>query len=70
MQLLFYRIEQLRFANNPIDEIIEIKNEMLEIEKEQMQHWFRLGMHLVEGSLWKPSDKFQEHFTEKYKGNS
>jgi hypothetical protein len=37
MQLLFYRIEQLRFANNPIDKIMEIKNEMLEIEKEQIQ---------------------------------
>ena len=43
MQLLFYRIEQLRFANNPIDEIMEIKNEMLEIEKEQIQQAFALG---------------------------
>jgi hypothetical protein len=36
MQLLFYRIEQLRFAKNPIDKIMEIENEMLQIEKDEI----------------------------------
>jgi hypothetical protein len=40
-----------------------------EMGKEQMKHWFRLGMHLVEGSLWKPSDKFEENYNETYGGN-
>ena len=40
-----------------------------EMEKEQMQHWFGLGMHLVEGKLWKPIDKFEENFNETYGGN-
>jgi hypothetical protein len=34
MQELFYRIEQLRFAKNPIDEIMMIRLQMLEKEKE------------------------------------
>ena len=40
-----------------------------EMEKEQMQHWFGLGMHLVEGRIWKPIDKFEENFNETYGGN-
>ena len=40
-----------------------------EMEKEQMQHWFGLGMQLVEGRLWKPIDKFEENFNETYGGN-
>ena len=34
MQELFYRIEQLRFAKNPIDELMMIRLQMLEKEKE------------------------------------
>ena len=34
MQQLFYRIEQLRFAKNPIDELMMIRLQMLEKEKE------------------------------------
>ncbi len=36
MQELFYRVEQLRFAKNPIDELMMIRLEMLEKEKEVM----------------------------------
>ena len=42
---------------------------LLEMEKEQMEYWFGLGMHLVEGRLWKPIDKFEENFNETYGGN-
>ena len=42
---------------------------LLEMEKEQMEYWFVLGMHLVEGRLWKPIDKFEENFNETYGGN-
>jgi hypothetical protein len=49
-----------------LDKIFEQAKEM---EKEQMQHWFGLGMHLVEGRLWKPIDKFEENFNETYGGN-
>ena len=48
---------------------IEILDQAKEMEKEQMQHWFGLGMHLVEGRLWKPIDKFEENFNETYGGN-
>jgi hypothetical protein len=48
---------------------IEILEQAKEMEKEQMQHWFGLGMHLVEGRLWKPIDKFEENFNETYGGN-
>lgn len=34
MQQLFYRIEQLLFAKNPIDELMMIRLQMLEKEKE------------------------------------
>ena len=36
MQELFYRVEQLRFAKNPIDELMMIRLEMLDKEKEVM----------------------------------
>jgi hypothetical protein len=48
---------------------IEILDQAKEMEKEQMQHWFGLGMHLVEGRLWKPIDKFEENFKKTYGGN-
>jgi hypothetical protein len=51
-----------------IDHQEEIR-EAKEMEKEQMKHWFELGMHLVEGRLWKPVDKFEENFNETYGGN-
>ena len=34
MQQLFHRIEQLRFAKNPIDELMMIRLEMLEKEED------------------------------------
>ena len=34
MQEIFYRIEQLRFAKNPIDELMMIRLQMLEKEKQ------------------------------------
>jgi hypothetical protein len=43
MQLLFHRIEQLRFAKNPIDKIMEIENEMLQIEKEEIVKGVNFG---------------------------
>jgi len=51
-----------------VEELHDLYNQAKEIEKENMQYWFRLGMHLVEGSLYKPSDKFEEYYQEKYEG--
>ena len=48
---------------------IDIHQQAKEMEREQMKHWFGLGMHLVEGKLWKPIDKFEENFNETYGGN-
>ena len=44
MQELFYRIEQLRFAKNPIDELMMIKLQMLEKEKEVIQRAYKQGV--------------------------
>ena len=35
IQELFHRVEQLRFAKNPIDELMKIEIQMLEKEKQQ-----------------------------------
>ena len=51
------------------DEIEKLLNTFQEMEKQEMKHWFRGGMHLVEESLWKPSDKFEEIYNEIYGGN-
>ena len=40
-----------------------------DMEEQQAKYWFKLGMSLVEGHLWKPSDKFQEYYTKKYGDN-
>jgi hypothetical protein len=37
MQELFYRIEQLRFAKNPIDKIMMIRLQMLEKEEDLLE---------------------------------
>jgi uncharacterized protein HemY len=39
------------------------------MHKEEMEHFFKMGMSLVEGRLWKPIDKFDEAYNETYKGN-
>jgi len=41
MQELFHRIEQLRFAKNPIDELMMIRLQMLEKEKEVMDKIYK-----------------------------
>jgi hypothetical protein len=62
-----YQVEQQGITHYfSLREILEQAKEM---EKKQMQHWFGLGMHLVEGRLWKPIDKFEENFNETYGGN-
>ena len=64
---------QVEIDNKDMGEIpmwlYEFIEQAKEMEKEQMQHWFGLGMHLVEGRLWKPIDKFEENFNETYGGN-
>jgi hypothetical protein len=41
-----------------------------EMEKEQAQHWFKFGMLLVEGHLWKPMDKFEQYYNENNEQNN
>jgi hypothetical protein len=52
-----------------VKRISDIEKQAKEMEKQEMKHWFRGGMHLVEESLWKPSDKFEEIYNEIYGGN-
>ena len=40
------------------------------MHKEEMEHFFKRGMFLVEGRLWKPIDKFEENYKETYGGNN
>jgi hypothetical protein len=40
MQELFHRVEQLRFAKNPIDELMKIEIQMLEKEEEMIVRSF------------------------------
>ena len=39
------------------------------MHKEEMEHFFKRGMFLVEGCLWKPIDKFDEYYKETFKNN-
>lgn len=39
------------------------------MHKEEMEHFFKRGMFLVEGRLWKPIDKFEENYNETFGGN-
>ena len=36
------------------------------MHKEEMEHFFKMGMSLVEGRLWKPIDKFEEAYNETF----
>jgi hypothetical protein len=38
------------------------------MHKEEMEHFFKMGMSLVEGRLWKPIDKFEEAYNETFGG--
>ena len=40
------------------------------MHKEEMEHFFKRGMFLVEGHLWKPTDKFEENYNETFGGNN
>lgn len=43
---------------------------MLDKEKAQSQHWFKFGMLLVDGHLWKPLDKFEQYYNENHEQNN
>ena len=59
MQELFHRIEQLRFAKNPIDELMMIRLQMLEKEKEVIIEAFHEGMR-CQG--WDPNRGIAEEY--------
>ena len=40
------------------------------MHKEEMEHFFKRGMFLVEGRLWKPIDKFEENYNETYENKT
>jgi uncharacterized protein HemY len=62
-----YLLENLHFKDSlKWAEVIEKANAM---HKEEMEHFFKMGMSLVEGRLWKPIDKFDEAYNETYGGN-
>jgi len=44
-------------------------NKAKAMHKEEIEHFFKMGMSLVEGRLWKPIDKFDEAYNETYGGN-
>jgi hypothetical protein len=59
MQELFHRIEQLRFAKNPIDELMMIRLQMLEKEKAVIIEAFHEGMR-CQG--WDPNRGIAEEY--------
>ncbi len=59
MQELFYRVEQLRFAKSPIDELMMIRLQMLEKEKEVIMDAFHEGMR-CQG--WGPNRGIAEEY--------
>jgi len=40
------------------------------MHKQEMEHFFKRGMFLVEGRLWKPIDKFEENYNETYENKT
>lgn len=36
------------------------------MHKEEMEDFFKKGMFLVEGHLWKPIDKFEENYNQRF----
>ena len=62
MQQIFYRIEQLRFAKNPIDELMMIRLEMLEKEKEVMSQVY------ADGGDWDevPQPRFKNYYNQTF----
>jgi hypothetical protein len=53
-----------------VSDYMELKQQANEMEKEQAQHWFKFGMLLVEGHLWKPMDKFEQYYNENHEQNN
>jgi hypothetical protein len=58
------------FLTGNVDEIQELLEQAKEMEKAQSQHWFKFGMLLVEGHLWKPMDKFEQYYNENHEQNN
>ena len=56
----------LRLRGFDIDKALEQAKAM---HKEELEFAFKGGMSLVEGHLWKPIDKFEEFYNEKFGGN-
>jgi hypothetical protein len=68
VEWLVEKINEQKAWANP-QQLKPLIKQAKEMEKQEMKHWFRGGMHLVEESLWKPSDKFEEIYNEIYGGN-
>ena len=49
---------------------IEIIEQAKAMHKKEMEHFFKRGMFLVEGRLWKPIDKFEENYNETYENKT
>lgn len=45
---------------------IDIIEQAKAMRKEELEFAFKGGMSLVEGHLWKPIDKFEEFYNEKF----
>ena len=52
-----------------LNEWTKIFEQAKAMHKEEMEHFFKRGMFLVEGRLWKPIDKFEENYNETYGGD-
>ena len=59
--------EIIRFANKELyAEMFEEIEQAKAMHKEELEFAFKGGMSLVEGHLWKPIDKFEEFYNEKF----
>ena len=45
-----------------VNEYRLLKKQAKAMHKEEMEHFFKMGMSLVEGRLWKPIDLFDEFY--------
>ena len=53
-----------------VSEYLALKEQAKAMHKEEMEHFFKRGMFLVEGHLWKPTDKFAHCYHETYGGSN
>lgn len=66
VELFAISLYEKGFLQGNGDEINELLEQAKAMHKEELEFAFKGGMSLVEGILWKPIDKFEEFYNEKF----